>query len=50
MDRITVRIPNQIYKRLKEIQKEKPHMSLNALIVEAISESLEQEKVPAHVQ
>ncbi len=45
MDRITVRIPSPIYIRLKEIQAKKPHMSLNALIVEAISESFEQEPV-----
>lgn len=40
MDRITVRIPGHIYKKLKEIQIEKPHLSLNALIVEAITKSL----------
>ncbi len=44
MNRITVRIPGHIYKKLKEIQVEKPHMSLNALIVEAISKSLQVEK------
>ena len=44
MDKITVRIPEHIYKRLKEIRVEKPHMSLNALIVEAISESFQKEK------
>ena len=44
MNRITVRIPGHIYKKLKEIQTQKPHMSLNALIVEAISKSLQVEK------
>jgi len=35
---ITVRVPDAVYKALKRYrEKEKPHLSQNALIVEAIS-------------
>lgn len=40
MERITLRIPEEVYVKLKKLQKERPHMSLNALIVEAIIEQV----------
>jgi predicted HicB family RNase H-like nuclease len=40
MERITLRIPEEVYVKLKQLQKDRPHMSLNALIVEAIIEQV----------
>ena len=39
----SVRIPTQIYQQLVALKERKPHMSLNALIVEAISRELEKQ-------
>ena len=47
MERLSVRIPKDVYKRLKKMQAQKPHLSLNALIVEAISYSLEKDSQSA---
>jgi hypothetical protein len=37
----TVRFPLPVFARLRDYQKENPHMSLNALIVEAVIHFLE---------
>lgn len=40
---VSIRFPKKIYDSLKDYLKtEKPHMSFNALVVEATRESLEQ--------
>ncbi len=36
MMRLTVRLPKSLMDKLKRIQKDNPHMSLNALINEAL--------------
>jgi predicted HicB family RNase H-like nuclease len=38
--RLTLRIPKSIYRRLEAAQKTRPHLSMNALIVEAISRDI----------
>lgn len=47
--RMTIRLPKDIHNRLKAIQEKKPHMSLNALMVEAIykAEKIQADKAPA---
>ena len=44
MENMSLRIPEVVYKRLKKLQTEKPHLSLNALIVEAILYSLDKDQ------
>jgi hypothetical protein len=38
--RLTLRIPKVIYRRLEAVQRSRPHLSMNALIVEAISRDI----------
>lgn len=38
--RLTLRIPKVIYRRLEAVQRIRPHLSMNALIVEAISKDI----------
>ncbi len=38
MTRITVRFPDNVYTRLKELKKE--HMSLNTLIIETLEKAI----------
>jgi hypothetical protein len=43
----TVRFPEAVYKRLVDYQKKRPHLSLNALIVEATIGLLKKEEEKA---
>ena len=47
IEKITLRIPERIHSRLVAYQRQKPHMSLNALIVEAISKDLDRQEQEA---
>jgi hypothetical protein len=40
----TLRVPLPVFERLREYQREHPHFSLNALIVEALSQFLDRRK------
>jgi len=42
--RVTIRIPPKVYRGLEIIGKRKPHLSLNAIIVEALSSAVEGKK------
>lgn len=41
--RLTLRVPKHVYEKLLKLKEEKPHMSMNALIVEAIQNQVEEE-------
>jgi len=44
IEKLTLRVPERIHRRLVAYQRQKPHMSLNAIIVEAISEELDRQE------
>jgi len=46
-ERLTVRIPIAIYKRLKAEKKRKQHLSLNAVIIESLARGLDLTKEKA---
>lgn len=50
MMRMTVRLPKGVYEELQRVKEENPHLSLNALIVEAVNKGLREnkEKQPVH--
>ncbi len=39
--RVTLRIPLSVYRRLQAVQKQRSHLSMNALIVEAITDGIQ---------
>ena len=43
MERITVRIPTDVYRRIKAVKREKAHLSLNAIMVELLTQSLKRQ-------
>jgi hypothetical protein len=45
---INLRIPMKIYKKVLRKKKQFPHMSINALLVEAIKNDVESEGVETH--
>jgi len=47
IEKITLRMPERIHQRLVAYQRQKPHMSLNAIIVEAISKDLDRQEQEA---
>lgn len=51
MERITVRIPTDIYERIKNVKQENAHLSLNAIMVELIAQSLKrlEQGIPVQV-
>ena len=44
VERITVRIPTDIYERIKAVKQGNLHLSLNAIMVELIARSLQNQK------
>jgi hypothetical protein len=41
VERVTLRIPIVVYKKMKRIKRQNPHLSLNAVMVELLSRSLQ---------
>ena len=46
MTRMTVRLPKGVYEELRKVKKQNPHLSLNAVIVEAVNRGLSKAKQP----
>jgi hypothetical protein len=46
---VNLRIPMKIYKKVLRKKKQNPHISINALLVEAIKNDIESEGVETHV-
>jgi hypothetical protein len=44
LSHVNVRFPKEVYSRLSDCQRGKPHFSLNALIVEAVERFLDAEQ------
>lgn len=44
MTRLTLRMPEKVYTGLEEIKKRKPHLSMNALIIEALTSAIADEE------
>lgn len=43
MRRLTLRLPEYLYNKLKKVKEQNPHLSLNALIVEALKKVNEEQ-------
>jgi len=44
MTRVTVRLPKGVYEELRRVKRKNPHLSLNAVIVEAVNKGLIEKK------
>ncbi|MBD3319809.1 MAG: hypothetical protein GF350_01805 [Chitinivibrionales bacterium] len=44
VQRMTLRLPRQTYDKLQELRERKPHLSLHAIIVEALEQELSREE------
>lgn len=44
MTRMTVRLPKGVYEELRRVKRKNPHLSLNAVIVEAVNKGLLENK------
>lgn len=43
-EKLTLRIPKRVYDRMQVLKTRKPHMSINALIIEAIDRQMSVER------
>ena len=44
VQRLTLRLPRRTYDKLQDVRERKPHLSLHAIIVEALEQELSREQ------